>query len=185
MGPPTRLHRSSAARAARHTRAAPGPTVASPRPVTATGMPWSSSSSARGAGANTRAATDRAPSPATRACRCRIGHAGRASSPHGTQRTRSAGRPTATRHRGDHRVVSEQALQPGEDAVGAVPGRGIAAPEPELTTVGRHTSSGTSRTSVSPPVVKPSSSIVPFAVSQPSSCQRTRSTSAAAVSAPS
>src|SRR5262249_46780746 len=106
------------------------------------------------------------------------------------------GRATAARHRGDHGFVSEQALEPGEPAVGAVVRGGIATPATQLSPIGRpplpypHYPPR-----CPPPVLLPPSRCPPLpagippslppAVSQPSSCQRTRSTSAAGVSAPS
>ena len=110
----------------------------SPRPDTATGAPSASSSSAGDRRVEDRA---RAPVPGTAPGHGTAPRRSRgvvAGSPHGTQRTRSAGRAPTHGHRGDHRVGTEHPLHPGERAPGPVGGRGVTAPEPELAAGGGH-----------------------------------------------
>ena len=104
----------------------------SPRPETTTGAPSASTSSAGTGGSNTRAGAGPGTAP---------GHGGERRRRVGGVVARLAPRhpahlldrgAAARRHRGDDRVGSEHPLHPGEGAPGAVGGRGITTPEPEL-----------------------------------------------------
>ena len=130
-------------------------------------------------GSKTRApVTAREPSPATAQPALPAGSVperrggvragtGDGSSPHGTQRTCSVGRPSADRHRGDHRVGPEHPLHPRERTRRR--GRRPRDRRPR-TRAGDRWRARPRRARAATAVMPP----VRVAVSQPSSCQRTR-----------